>query len=214
MVKRMKSIKYNAFLKNFTDFIFSEDQPRKADIIFVPGNGYPQMAERAARLWKNGYAPWILPSGRYSVLTGKFAGVQAEQERYTDAYETEWDFLVDVLLKNGVDRQAVLRENQATYTYQNAIFSRNVADREGITVKRAIICCKAQHARRCRMYYQLLFPEAELLICPSDVGINRTNWYLTEEGIEEVLGEVERCGKQFHNIMKDLLDEPEGPEIG
>ena len=198
------SKKYSKFLSNFTDFIFLEDEPQVADVIFVPGNGFPQMAERAARLWKNGYAPWVLPSGRYSVLTGKFAGVQAEIQKYSGEYETEWDFLYDVLIKNGVDGQAVLKENQATYTYQNAIYSRKVTDAAGMEVKKAIICCKAQHARRCSMYYQLLYPETELVICPSDVGINRENWFLTEEGIEEVLGEVERCGKQFHKIMREL----------
>ncbi|MGN1140901.1 MAG: YdcF family protein [Oliverpabstia sp.] len=199
------SKKYSKFLSNFTDFIFLEDEPQKADVIFVPGNGFPQMAERAAQLWKNGYAPWVLPSGRYSVLTGKFAGVQAEVQKYSGEYETEWDFLYDVLTKNGVDGQAVLKENQATYTYQNAIYSRQVTDAAGMEVKKAIICCKAQHARRCRMYYQLLYPETDFMICPSDVGINRTNWFLSEEGIEEVLGEVERCGKQFHKILHEIL---------
>ena len=58
------SKKYSKFLSSFTDFIFLEDEPKKADVIFVPGNGFPQMAERAAQLWKDGYAPWILPSGR------------------------------------------------------------------------------------------------------------------------------------------------------
>ena len=198
------SKKYSKFLSNFTDFIFLEDEPREADIIFVPGNGFPQMAERAAVLWKEGYAPRVLPSGRYSVLTGKFAGVQAEIQKYSGEYETEWDFLYDVLIKNGVDGQAVLKENQATYTYQNAIYSRKVTDAAGIEVKKAIICCKAQHARRCRMYYQLLYPETDFMICPSDVGINRTNWFLSEAGIEEVLGEVERCGKQFHKIVREL----------
>ena len=198
------SKKYSKFLSNFTDFIFLEDEPQVADVIFVPGNGFPQMAERAAQLWKNGYAPWVLPSGRYSVLMGKFAGVQAERQKYSGEYETEWDFLYDVLIKNGVNGQAVLKENQATYTYQNAIYSRQVTDAAGIVVKKAIICCKAQHARRCNMYYQLLYPETELVICPSDVGINRENWFLTEEGIEEVLSEVERCGKQFHKIMREL----------
>lgn len=192
------------FLDNFTEFIFLEDEPQKSDVIFVPGNGYPQMAERAAVLWKQGYAAWVIPSGRYSILTGKFAGVQAEKELYTLDYETEWEFLRDVLVKNGVSREAVLREDQATYTYQNAIYSRKITDEKGILVKRGIICCKAQHARRCRMYYQLLYPESELLICPSDVGINRKNWFRTPDGIEEVLGEVERCGKQFHKILNDL----------
>ncbi len=197
---------YQRFLKNFTDFIFLEEQPEKADMIFVPGNGYPQMAERAAELWKNGYAPWILPSGRYSVVTGEFSGVLAKADIYQGQYETEWEFLKSVLLKNGVDEQAILKENQATYTYQNAIFSRKVTDKKGISVKKGIICCKAQHARRCKMYYQLLYPQAKLLICPSDVGINKENWYRSPNGIEEVLGEMERCGKQFHQIMKEIAE--------
>lgn len=197
---------YQRFLKNFTDFIFLEEQPEKADMIFVPGNGYPQMAERAAELWKNGYAPWILPSGRYSVVTGEFSGVLAKADIYQGQYETEWEFLKSVLLKNGVDEQAILKENQATYTYQNAIFSREVTDKKGISVKKGIICCKAQHARRCKMYYQLLYPKAKLLICPSDVGINKENWYRSPNGIEEVLGEMERCGKQFHQIMKEIAE--------
>ena len=62
------------FLKNFTDFIFPEDTPEPADVIFVPGNGYPQMAERAAALWREGYAPFVLPSGKYSVTLGHFSG--------------------------------------------------------------------------------------------------------------------------------------------
>lgn len=196
--------KYQTFLDNFTEFIFEEDRPETADIIFVPGNGYPQMAEHAANLWKEGYAPYVLPSGRYSVLTGAFAGVQAFQEKYNEAYETEWEFLKTVLVKNGVDEQAVLKEDQATYTYQNAIFSREVTDRAGLQIRRAIICCKAQHARRCRMYYQLLYPETEILICPSVVDISRKDWYQSEKGIEEVLGEVERCGKQFHQILREI----------
>lgn len=197
-------MKYEGFLKNFTDFIFLEDEPRQADVIFVPGNGYPQMAERAASLWREGYAPFVLPSGKYSVTKGCFSGVMAEKEKYPGPYGTEWEFLKDVLRKNGVPEKAILREDEATYTWQNAKFSREVLKRRGIRLERGIICCKAQHARRCRMYYQLEFPEAQLLICPSDTGINRENWYLSESGIEGVLGEMERCGSQFHQILKDL----------
>ena len=35
---------------DLTRQIFVEDRPEKADVIFIPGNGYPQMAERAAEL--------------------------------------------------------------------------------------------------------------------------------------------------------------------
>ena len=38
------------FQTRITEFIFVNQEPEPADIIFVPGNGYPQMAERAAKL--------------------------------------------------------------------------------------------------------------------------------------------------------------------
>ena len=126
---------YEKFLNYFTDYIFVKDEPQKADVIFVPGNGYPQMAAHAAELWKEGFAPYVLPSGRYSTVLGHFAGVQDLAEQYGGNYETEWEFLRTVLQKNGVPEKAILREDQATYTYENALRSREVTDAAGIEVK-------------------------------------------------------------------------------
>ena len=61
---------YREFVKEIGDFIFLENDPERADIIFVPGNGYPQMAEKAAELYKKGFAPLVLPSGKYSITDG------------------------------------------------------------------------------------------------------------------------------------------------
>ena len=129
---------YEEFLKQTEDFIFIDDKPEKADVIFVPGNGYPQMAEKAAELYRQGLAPRVLPSGRYSVTVGKFAGVLDRKEYYNGDYETEWDFLKNVLIKNGVPEKAILREDRATFTYENAIYSRQVTDREHLDIKKAI----------------------------------------------------------------------------
>ena len=79
---------YAEFLKNAEEFIFAENTPEKSDIIFVPGNGYPQMAECAARLFREGMAEWILPSGRYSVVNGKFSGVLEKSDIYNKEYKT------------------------------------------------------------------------------------------------------------------------------
>ena len=35
---------YEEFLKQIEDFMFIEDKPEKADVIFVPGNGYPPVS--------------------------------------------------------------------------------------------------------------------------------------------------------------------------
>lgn len=193
---------YPQFLADVEEFIFVENIPQKADIIFVPGNGYPQMAERAAQLYKQGLADFVLPSGRYSVVNQKFSGVMAKQDVYNGNYETEWEFLQQVLIKNGVPSECILKEDMATFTCENAIFSRQVADKVGLKIKKAILCCKSYHSRRSLMYYQLLFPDTEFFVVPVDAdGITRENWRKTEEGIEAVTGEINRIMKQFSLML-------------
>ncbi len=192
------------FLDLFSSLVFVEQEPQKADIIMIPGSGYPQMAEKAAELYKRGCAPFVLPSGKYSKLHRGFEGVMAKEEKYGGAYETEWEFLAAVLQKNGVPKEAVLREDKATFTYENALLCAEVVKEQKIRVEKAIVCCKAFHARRCQLYYQLAFPETEIIICPADTGVNRHNWFRTREGIRQVTGEIERCGLQFHEILEEI----------
>lgn len=199
------------FYDAISDFIFAENAPQKADVIFVPGGNYPDAAVHAAALYQQGFAPYILPSGKYSISVGKFvlAGETKNTKLCTvqkseKSYETEFDYLHDILVKNGVDEADILKEDQATFTYQNAIFSRQVLEKAGIPVKRAILCCQAFHARRALLYYQEQFPETEFVVCPVVTrGIGRDTWMKTEEGIDTVLGEVERCGSQFHEILRE-----------
>lgn len=193
---------YREFLEQVSDFIFAEDELEQADVIFVPGNGYPQMAERAAQLYREGYAPYVLPSGKFSIVTGKFSGPLAKEELYSGEFSTEWEFLRSVLIRNGVPETAILREDHATFTYENAIYSRQVTDRAGISVNRAILCCKTYHARRCLMYYRLLYPETKFCVCPVCAdSVTRENWHETEAGVEAVTGEVTRIIQQFSLML-------------
>lgn len=193
------------FLNQITEFIFVEDKAEKSDMIFIPGSGFPQLAEEAAKLYHQGLVPYILPSGRYSVLNGKFAGVQEKKELYDGEYETEWEFLKEVLKKNHVSEEHILREDKATYTYENAIYSRKVTDCLGMEIKKAILCCKPYHARRSLLYYQLLYPETQFFVRPiQDSDVKRENWYLTEKGIRLVFGEVQKIGEQFIDITKEM----------
>lgn len=193
---------YHRFIEQISEFIFAEDEPEKADIIFIPGNGYSQMAEKAAALYRKKYAPFVLPSGKYSITVGKFGGVLSGQERYNGKYRTEWDFLKDVLIKNHVPDEVILKENQATFTWENARLSRKVTDKTGIEIKKALLCCKNYHARRALMYYQRAYPEVKFRVCPCCVdGVTKENWMNSEEGIQSVLGEVQRIVTQFALMM-------------
>ena len=194
------------WIRDITDFIFLEDVPLRADVIFVPGNGHAAPSELAARLYRDGLAPYVLPSGRYAIGSSGFAGQKSGERRYAGSFETEWQFMRHILMENGVPEYAILREDEATYTYQNAIFSRRRTDSENLTIARGIICCMPMHARRAKMYYETLYPEAQLLVCPArGTPITRDTWIHTEEGIDAVLGELSRCGGQFHDILKEIM---------
>lgn len=191
------------YIEDITKFIFLNDTPQKADIIFIPGGSYAEIAERASELWNEGYSKLIVPSGKYNPKRGFFSGPLSKADIYTKEYSTEWEFLKDVLMQNGVHEDNILREDEATNTYENAVYSKKATDSDNLTIEKAIICCKAFHARRCLMYYQTLYPSTHFTICASDTqGISKDNWYKTDAGIDKVMGELLRCGQQFIEILK------------
>lgn len=200
-------------ISDITDFIFVAEQPKKADIIFLPGGSDPAPPEYAAELYRRGYAPLLLPSGGVSVKRGKWPGVQRKADIYSGDYHSDCEFYTDALTKNGVPLSAIIPEDKSGHTRDNAFFSRAIADERGLSIKTAMIVCKSFHARRCLMLYQLAFPEAELIVCPVDVfGITRGNWFKTKLGTERVLGELARCGGQFVGDIMRYLGVSDGLE--
>ena len=200
------------FIRAVTDFIFVEDAPDKADVILIPGSRKIEHAQRAAELYQAGYAPLLLPSGRYATTYGCFRGVpERYRADYPEEYETEWAFLRAVLMRHGVPPEAILREDQATYTWENATYSRDVLAREGLHVRTAILCCHAFHARRALMYYQAALPGVRMLVCPAQPpGVTREDWYLTAKGRDRVMGEVTRLGSQVRGVFDMMLEETTG----
>lgn len=200
------------FIRAVTDFIFVEDAPDKADVILIPGSRKIEHAQRAAELYRAGYAPLVLPSGRYATTYGCFRGVpERYRADYPEEYETEWAFLRAVLMRHGVPPEAILREDQATYTWENATYSRDVLAREGLHIRTAILCCHAFHARRALMYYQAALPGVRMLVCPAQTpGVTREDWYLTAKGRDRVMGEVTRLGSQVRGVFDMMLEETTG----
>lgn len=193
-------------IKDISDFIFVSDTPERSDAIFLPGGSHPEQPEYAAELYQNGYARWVVPSGGLSVKRDKWPGVRSKAELYDGDYQTDCAFFTDVLLKNGVPSSAILGEDRSGHTRDNAFLSRKAVEERGIEIKSALLVCKAFHARRCLMLYQLAFPEAAIKVCPVHCyNITKGNWYQREEGIDRVLGELARCGNQFVGEIKSFL---------
>ena len=192
-------------IEDITKFIFIKDEPEKADIIFIPGSSNWVLAETAARLYKEGKAEKIMPSGMYFYQFGRFMNERVTDERYKGVYRTEAEFLASVLIKNGVPGEDVIKEERATNTYENAIFSKELLLEMGLDIKSAIICPQAFHARRALMTYSHLFPDTKLYVVPTNTqNITSDNWYNTERGRQVVLGELRKCGEYFENYIKDI----------
>ena len=198
----------NKIIDDITDFIFVSDKPERSDIIFLPGGSFPSQGEYAAELYREGYASLIMPSGGLSVKREAWPGVkEGKADIYDGDYKSDCEFLTDVLIKNGVPISAVIGEDKSGHTRDNAFFSRKAADDRGLDIKSGLIVCKSFHARRCLMLYQMAFPAVRLIVCPFDVsGITRDNWFMTEQGVDRVLGELARCGNQFAEDIKEYLN--------
>lgn len=197
----------NRIITDISNFIFISDTPIKSDAVFLPGGSHPEQPEYAAELYKQGLAKWLIPSGGVSVKRDKWPGVRSKADVYNGDYKTDCEFFTDVLIKNGVPAKVIIGENKSGHTRDNAFFSRKVVDEKGIEIKTAIIVCKAFHARRCLMLYQMAFPNVSFTVCPvSCYNITKDNWYKTEQGIDRVMGELARCGNQFVGDFKGYLN--------
>ena len=180
------------FYDAITGFIFVSDEPVRADVIFVPGGTSGEHAVTAAGLYFEGMAPLIVPSGKYSKVAGHYIGP------LQDRFETEADYLTWRLMEQGVPAEAIMPEREATFTWENALFSKRRLDEAGIGVHTAILCCKAYHARRCLLYYQSVFTDTTFCVVPTVTeGIDAQSWMKDREKTRAVLGEVRRIGEQF-----------------
>ena len=193
-------------IADITNFIFVEDEPQKVDAIFLPGGSHPEQPEYATELYRKGYAKWLIPSGGVSVKRDSWPGVRSKADIYNGDYQSDCDFFTDVFIKNGVPSDVIVGEDKSGHTRDNAFLSRMVVYEKGIEIKTAIIVCKAFHARRCLMLYQMAFPDTKFYVCPVVcMGITKDNWYKSEQGIDRVLGELARCGNQFVGDIKEYL---------
>ncbi|WP_442601784.1 YdcF family protein [Paenibacillus sp. KN14-4R] len=179
-----------------TEFMFFETVIEPSDVILVPGSSHPQLMEKAAELYHQGLAPYILPSG------GATPNVPS----------TEWEFLRDVGLSLGVPESAILLEDKATNTFENARYSWQSLQQLKIHPKKEILVCKSYFARRALLTYQVEFPyEVQFYVCPvtDKTGTTRDNWYLDEQKINYVMNELTKVGQYFKHHIPNWVNRKE-----
>jgi len=169
-----------------TNFIFVNDEISPCDIILVPGGSHPQLAERAADLYNQGMAEYILFSGRANSNISNFP--------------SEAEYLKSLAISNGVPSDHVICEDKAAHTFENAEFSLATINQMGIKAEKVILVCKAFHSRRVLSTYQYVFPQNTVFLVASIIdkrGLGKHNWTSKQEYVDRVMSEVEKMGKYF-----------------
>jgi len=183
-------------IESITQFIFLEDEPIVSDIILIPGASRPQLMEKAVELYQKGFAPYILPSG-------------GPNERLHDNH-TEWDYLRAIAVNKNIPESAILKEDKAKHTFENARFSKLAIESKGLVIRRALLICKAHHSQRVIMTYRTEFDESiEIRIIPiiDERNITKSNWYTDQEKIDIVMSEIMKIGQYFgKHILNKIRD--------
>lgn len=76
----------------------------------------------------------------------------------------------DVLLKEGVPEEVILREDGATFTYQNAINSRKVTWSSGHSGEKGNYLLQSPACQKSKLYYSVLIPTDNLSHLPFGCG--------------------------------------------
>lgn len=85
------------------------------------------------------------------------------------------------VLETVSSKDNILKENRATNTFENALFSRHVIQSQKLKVNLAMLVCKTYHVRRALLTYQYVFGDnIKLFVIPVEdtCNINKNNWYM------------------------------------
>ncbi|MBC2883999.1 YdcF family protein [Ochrobactrum sp. CM-21-5] len=155
------------------------DPPEVADVIVGFGSYDLRVAERAADLYLDGLAPWLIFTGKSGHWTEKlYAASEAEA-------------FAETAIKRGVPKDAIIIEPHATNIGENILFSREQLAPGAIS---AILVTKPQTQRRVRAAAARQWPEAIARITAPLTAFDDqpTSLHPSEMLVNEMVGDLER----------------------
>jgi uncharacterized SAM-binding protein YcdF (DUF218 family) len=124
----------------------------KADCIIALGSHDTRVAERAAEVFLEGWAPLLVCSGHLGSLT---------RTLWT---RPEAEIFAEVAVARGVPRDRILVESRSTNTGENVDFSRQLLADRGLVPRKAIAVQKPYMERRTLATFVRRWPELEVRV--------------------------------------------------
>jgi uncharacterized SAM-binding protein YcdF (DUF218 family) len=178
-------------------------QLASADAILVLCSHDMAVAETAARLFLDGWAPLLIFSGGLGSITKHLWR------------EPEADQFARTAIRMGVPPESILVENKSTNTGENILFTKQLLAEKHIDPRTFIVVQKPYMERRSYATFKKLWPEKALVVTSPNVTLDQyletySNGALSkEEVIGIMVGDLQRIrlypamGFQIHQDIPD-----------
>jgi uncharacterized SAM-binding protein YcdF (DUF218 family) len=169
----MISTEVKQLAQQLWDYHHMNHRLEKADCILALGSHDLRVANRAAELYLEGWAPLVVFSGGLGNLT---------QHMWT---EPEADQFARIAIEMGVPAEAIIIENRSTNTGENIQFTRQILEERGIDVNTFIVVQKPYMERRSYATFKKNWPDKKLIVTSPLISFEE---YPTEEiAVEKVI---------------------------
>ncbi|MFA7191718.1 MAG: YdcF family protein [Candidatus Paceibacterota bacterium] len=183
----------NKYAKIIWDYMLMHQDLKPVDAIFVLGSTDLRVAERAAYLYLQGHAPFIICSGGFGKIS-KFNRPEAVE-------------FSDVIIEMGVPADKILIEDKASNTGENILFTKKILEEKNIKLNSIIAVQKPYMERRTFATIKKQWPEIDLLVTSPLVSYEEWG---NQDFIEVMVGDLERIKeypKLGFQIEQDIPDD-------
>jgi uncharacterized SAM-binding protein YcdF (DUF218 family) len=183
--KNFDQEKFDQLAKIIWNYMLLNHPLKKVDCIIGFGSHDLRVAERAAELFKQKYAPLIVFSGRLITNQGLIN---------TGWQKSEAEMFAQTAIKLGVPEDKILLETKAINTGQNIRFTKELLVSKDILVKSCIVVHKPYMERRTYAAIEKQWPEIEPLITSPKLSYDEYMLGVTDTATEVniMLGDLQR----------------------
>ena len=170
----------------------------KSDAILALGSHDLRVADWAAQLWLEGWAPWLIVSGGLGRLT---------KDAWT---QTEATLFAGVAIEKGVSVEAILIEDRSTNTGENILFSKQLLEEKGLNLHQFLLVQKPYMERRSYATFKKQWPGKK--ICVSSPPIPMEDYPTPSMPMEKVItimvGDLQRIRLYAERGFQEPQDIP------
>lgn len=151
--------KVDTYAKIIWNYMLMHHSLKPMDAIFAMGSNDTRVAERAAELYGNGYADYVICAGG----NGKVS----------DFLKPEAEVFTDVLIARNVPTERIIIENKSTNTGENVIFVKKLLEEKHLNLKSFILVQKPYMERRAFATFCKQWPEADCVVTSPQLSYER-----------------------------------------